>query len=147
MRKYNICVLGGTGFVGKQLVSRLAGEGHQVRVLTRRRERHKELLVLPTVELFQCDIHNEHVLKQNFKGQDVIINLVGILNESGHKGRGFQKAHVQLAQKLVQACEHNKISRLLHMSALNATAKSALAIIYTARARPMSWYTMSTACR
>ena len=123
MKKYNICVLGGTGFFGQHLISRLAGEGHQIRVLTRRRERHRELLVLPTVDLIQADIHNESVLKKYFAGQDVIINLVGILNESCHNGKGFQKAHVQLTQKLVQACETNGVSRVLHMSALNATPK------------------------
>lgn len=123
MKKYKICILGGTGFVGKHLVSRLAAEGHQIRVLTRHRERHRDLLVLPTVELIQGDIHNESVLKKYFAGQDVIINLVGILNESCHNGKGFQKAHVQLVQKVVQGCEANGVSRLLHMSALNATAK------------------------
>mgnify|MGYP001117858752 CR=1 FL=1 len=123
MKTYNICVLGGTGFVGKHLISRLAAEGHQVRVLTRHRERHRDLLVLPTVSLISANIHNQNELSKNFAGQDVVINLVGILNESDHKGRGFQKAHVQLAQKVVQACESNKISRLLHMSALNANAK------------------------
>ena len=123
MKTFKICVLGGTGFVGKHLVSRLAAEGHHIRVLTRHRERHRELLVLPTLELIQADIHNETVLKKQFAGQDVIINLVGILNEKKHNGTGFQKAHVQLAQKVVQACEANKITRLLHMSALNASAK------------------------
>ncbi len=123
MKKYKICVLGGTGFVGKHLVSRLAGEGHYVRVLARHRERHRDLLVLPTVELIQANIHNESVLKKYFAGQDVIINLVGILNETCHSGKGFQRAHVQLVQKIIQACEANKVSRLLHMSALNANSK------------------------
>jgi len=123
MKKYKICVLGGTGFVGKHLVNRLAGEGHQVCVITRHRERHRDLLVLPSVEVVQGDIHNDSVLKKYFAGQDVIINLVGILNETGHNGKGFQKAHVQLAQKVVQACEASGVSRVLHMSALNATAK------------------------
>ena len=123
MKKYRICVLGGTGFVGKHLLSRLAAEGHQLKVLTRQRERHRDLLVLPTLELVQGDIHNESFLKKHFARQDVVINLVGILNESGHSGRGFQKAHVQLTQKVVQACEANGVKRVLHMSALNATAK------------------------
>ena len=38
--KRRICILGGTGFVGRHLITRLAGEGHYVKVLTRRRERH-----------------------------------------------------------------------------------------------------------
>lgn len=63
------------------------------------------------------------MLKKYFAEQDVIINLVGILNESCHNGKGFQKAHVQLAQKVVTACEATGVSRLLHMSALNATPK------------------------
>ena len=123
MKNYKICVLGGTGFVGKYLVSRLASEGHSIRVLTRHRERHRDLLVLPGVELIQADIHNDTVLKKYFVDQDVIVNLVGILNESSHNGKGFQKAHVQLAQKVVQACEASSVKRLLHMSALNATPK------------------------
>lgn len=123
MKKYNICILGGTGFVGKHLIHRLAARGHQIRVLTRHRERHRDLLVMPTVKLVQADIHNENVLRKEFSGQEVIINLVGILNERGHNGKGFQKAHVQLAQKVIQACESNSIKRLLHMSALNASAK------------------------
>jgi NADH dehydrogenase len=123
MKTYRICVLGGTGFVGKHLLNRLVAEGHHTRVLTHHRERHRDLLVLPTLSLIQADIHNESELKKHLAGQDVVINLVGILNESGHKGKGFQQAHVQLAQKVVQACEANHIQRLLHMSALNATPK------------------------
>lgn len=123
MKKYRICILGGSGFVGKHLLSRLAAEGHSLTVLTRHRERHRDLLVLPTLELIQADIHNENVLRKYFTRQDVVINLVGILNEANHNGKGFQKAHVQLAQKVVQACEANGVKRILHMSALNATAK------------------------
>ncbi len=48
MQIRNVCVLGGTGFVGRHVVRRLAERGIQVRVPTRRRERSKELLVLPT---------------------------------------------------------------------------------------------------
>src|SRR5690606_20147573 len=46
-----ICVLGGTGFVGRHLVARLAAEDRQLTLLSRRIEHHKDLLVLPNVEL------------------------------------------------------------------------------------------------
>ncbi|MDH5180625.1 MAG: complex I NDUFA9 subunit family protein [Gammaproteobacteria bacterium] len=121
-KKLNICVLGGTGFVGRHLTAKLCSDGHHVRILTRHRERHRALLVLPTVQLVQADIQNESELAKHFAGQDVVINLVGILNEPGRKGKGFQQAHVELTQKVVQACEKNRVTRLLHMSALNATA-------------------------
>ena len=55
MYKHTLCVLGGTGFVGRHLVRRLHDEGHTVRVLTRRRERHRELLVLPRVTVDEVD--------------------------------------------------------------------------------------------
>lgn len=123
MKQHTICIVGGSGFVGHHLAARLVEEGHTVRVLTRRRERHRDLLVLPTLELLECRVHDEEALKEAFSGCDVVINLVGILNERGHNGRGFRRAHVDLSQKVVTACRANGIRRLLHMSALGADAR------------------------
>ena len=122
MKIRTLCVLGGTGFVGRALVQRLAGEGRQARVLTRYRERHRALLVLPTLELVQADVHDPQTLVEHFRGCDAVVNLVGILNEKGHDGRGFWTAHVELARKVVEACRGAGVRRLLHMSALNADA-------------------------
>jgi len=124
MRTHSICVLGGTGFIGSWLVSRLARDGHRIRVLTRRRERHRELLVLPTVEVIDADVHDPAQLNRHFEGRDAVINLVGILNEKGDNGQGFRRAHVELAQKVVDACRATGVRRLLHMSALHADAKA-----------------------
>ncbi len=118
--KHQICVLGGTGFVGRHLVSALAAEGHSVRVLTRHPERHRDLLVLPTVELVSADVHDLRQLKKLFAGHDTVINLVGILNEKRDNGKGFYHVHVELAEKIIEACRSQGIRRLLHMSALNA---------------------------
>lgn len=117
-----VCVLGGTGFVGQAVVRQLVKAGYQVKVLTRNRERHRELLVLPPVELVNADIHERSTLKKQFADVQAVINLVGILNELDHKMRGFQTVHVKLARLLVDACQANKVTRLLHMSALNANA-------------------------
>jgi NADH dehydrogenase len=122
MPKPTICILGGTGFVGTQLASRLIHEGYPVKILTRRREANRHLLILPDIQLIETDIHQQGSLTQQLAGVDVVINLVGILNESGNKGEGFRLAHVELARKVIQACEHNGVKRLLHMSALNADA-------------------------
>lgn len=118
--KHQICVLGGTGFVGDWVVSALAAQGHRVRVLTRHRERHRNLLVLPTVEVFSADAHDSQQLKQYFTDQDTVINLIGILNEQRDNGKGFYHVHVELAQKVIEACQAQGVKRLLHMSALNA---------------------------
>lgn len=119
----NICVLGGTGFVGEQIVEQLAVRGHHVRVLSRHRERNRDLLVLPTVEIVSADIHNGQVLKEQFTGQDVVINLVGILNVFGKNN--FEKVHTDLARKVGDACQLKHVPRLLHMSALKANANNA----------------------
>jgi NADH dehydrogenase len=134
MKNQNICVLGGAGFVGTQLVSQLAAAGKNVKVLTRRREQSKELILLPTVEVVEADVHDEQVLLREFRGMDAVINLVGILHEitvsrddlpSARRG-DFQRVHIELPRKVVHACAQAGVHRLLHMSALGAepTARS-----------------------
>ena len=119
----NICVLGGTGFVGRQIVEQLAVRGHRVKVLSRHRERNRDLLVLPTVQIVSADIHIGQVLKEQFENQDVVINLVGILNVIGKNN--FEKVHTDLATKVGEACTLKQVPRLLHMSALKANANNA----------------------
>ena len=119
-----ICVLGGTGFVGRHMCARLARDGHNLRVLTRYREQHRHLLVLPTVNTVQGDIHDEAFLERAFDGCDAVINLVGILNEKGRSGQGFEKAHADLTRKVLRTCKETGIRRLLQMSALKADAEN-----------------------
>jgi len=122
MRK--IAIIGGTGFVGQHIASVLAKKGYwQIKILTRRREDKRHLLVLPTAEVITTDLYNQDALNKQLKDCDTVINLVGILNERGHDGEGFYKAHVELAEKVIEACQVNGIKRLLHMSALNADAE------------------------
>lgn len=118
--KRRICMVGGTGFVGRQLVARLADEGHYVKVLARHRERHRDLLVLPTVHVVEADVRDEATLLREFRSMDVVINLVGILNESGRAR--FRDIHVELPRRIMVACRKTNIKRLLHMSALGADA-------------------------
>lgn len=118
--KHRICVLGGTGFFGHHLVARLARDGHDIKVLSRRRERHRELLVLPTVQVVDADVRDEATLVREFRGMDTVINLVGILNES--RRARFRDVHVELPRRVMAACRKNNIKRLLHMSALHADA-------------------------
>ena len=123
MLKYkNICILGGSGFVGQHIVSKLSKSPVNIKVISRHRERHRDLLVMSNVKVVSADVHDPQVLKDNFVGQDAVINLVGILNSSGKQT--FQHAHIDLAKKVVEACQMKGVTRLLHMSALNANPET-----------------------
>ena len=116
-----MCVLGGSGFVGRHLIGKLVKLGYFVKVPSRDRERHRELLVLPTVSVNTTDIYNTDELNEQLSGVDIVINLVGILNQGG-RNNSFKETHVELTRNIVSACQKNGITRLLHMSALNADA-------------------------
>ena len=118
---HRICVLGGTGFVGTEIVERLAADQHRVLVPTRNVENGRHLKVLPTVTLVAADVHDPAALERLFEGQDTVVNLVGILNESGHSGHGFDAAHRELTRKVVAACRSAGVGRLLQMSAVKAS--------------------------
>ncbi len=115
-----IVLLGATGFVGRHLLPELASAGHQCLVLCRYPPACRDLALIPAVELKQADVHDAAVLKKQLEGADAVINLVGILNESGRKGKEFHQVHVELTEKIIAACRETGVRRLLQLSALNA---------------------------
>lgn len=121
-----VCVLGGTGFIGREIVARLGAAGHAVKVLTRNPAQHRELKVLPSVRLVRTDVHDEARLADEFEDCEVVINLVGILNESSFgrgSGQQFRRVHTELPQKCVRASRVAGVRRYLHMSGLRADAQ------------------------
>jgi nucleoside-diphosphate-sugar epimerase len=124
MTKGSVCIVGGTGFVGHAIATQLCEAGYQVTIISRHRERHRDLLVLPTVRVINGDIFDYAFLAHEFEGKDVVINLVGILNEGRAWTQKFHIAHIQLTEILIEACRMAKVGRLLHMSALHATEQA-----------------------
>ena len=122
-RPLTICIAGGTGFVGQELISRLMSAGHELRVLTRASSHAIDLMPLPSVELAVGDVYHPEFLRRSLDGCDVVINLVGILNERGFRGAGFRRAHVEFTAGLLRAMRQLRVPRLLQMSALNADAE------------------------
>lgn len=120
MKRQRIVILGGTGFVGSHLVPRLHADGHVITVLSRNREKHRELAVLPRASVVSTDVYDPDALRMQLSGADVLINLVGILNEHGSDGSGFRKAHVELTETAIAACQATGVARILQMSALRA---------------------------
>ena len=113
-----LLLLGGSGFIGKQLAFALANRGWKVTVPSRRPHRNRSLLVHPNISLIQANIIDPDGLKELCQGQQALINLVGILHER-RKG-DFRRFHVDFIKSVVEACSQAGIKRLLHVSALGA---------------------------
>ena len=114
-----VCILGGTGFVGRHLTNRLCQSGIQCVIPSRNPQRHRHLALAGQVKLVVVDPSDTKQLADCFSGCEAVINLVGILNEQGANQR-FHDAHVALSDRVVEACKQAGVWRLLHMSALNA---------------------------
>ncbi len=118
-RMERVCLVGGSGFVGRHIAERLAARGVQVVIPTRNRERAKpDLIVLPGVELVGADVNDPAVLARLVNGCDAVVNLVGLLHES--RTGDFRRAHVVLTEQCIEACRQQGVGRYLHMSALGA---------------------------
>ena len=120
MNAPRIVVFGGTGFVGRRLVVELVRRGFQVTVPSRNRDLRRELFPLPGARVVCADVHSGASQRELLEGASAAINLIGILNERGRDGRGFQRAHVEFTRSLIASCRASGLRRLLQMSALNA---------------------------
>ncbi|HWL73076.1 MAG TPA: complex I NDUFA9 subunit family protein [Burkholderiaceae bacterium] len=125
MQHSNILVIGGAGFIGRHIVSRLTARGLRVTVPTRRRARARHLIMLPTIDVVECDVHDDVVLSQLIQDKDAVVNLIGVLH--GSRGRSdscygpeFAKAHVELPRRIVAMCGKHGVRRMLHMSSMGA---------------------------
>lgn len=124
MKVREVLLIGGSGFVGSAIANRLSENGVRVRIPTRRRERARDLLLLPTAEVIEADVHDPAVLARLMRGVDAVISLVGILHSRPGTpyGPDFAHAHVDLPEKIVAACRETGVTRLVHISALGAAA-------------------------
>jgi len=117
-----VLVLGGTGFVGRHVCEQLNRLGIRATVPTRRAVNAKQVQTLPMVDVLEANIHNAAALEQLVAGHDAVVNLVAILHGSP---RQFDAVHVQLPKLLAQAMAKQGVKRLLHVSALGASADAA----------------------
>ena len=118
-------VFGGSGFIGRHLVQRLAAEGWRVRVAVRDPEGASFLKPLgdvgQIVPVF-ADVTKEASVTAAVQGAELVVNLVGILFERGKKS--FKAIHEDGAGRIAAAAKAAGAKRLIHVSALGADAAS-----------------------
>ena len=69
MEPRRVCVVGGSGFVGRHLVERLCAERYLVRVPAHRRENAKALILLPTVDVVDANVHDPEAMEVAREGR------------------------------------------------------------------------------
>ena len=114
-----ILLLGGSGFVGTAVAEQLVARGYFVTVPTRLLKRAKHLLMLPTIDIVEADIHDEITLLNLAQQHDAVINLVGILHGD------FEREHAAFPKRVAEICVKAGVPRLIQMSALNADINGA----------------------
>lgn len=125
MTRRVITVFGGSGFIGRHLVRRLAADGWLVRVAVRdpvAAEFLRPMGDVGQINPIRADVTDAEAVRIAVQGADAVINLVGILVERG-KG-GFDRVHRQGAEIVARAAREAGVSRLVHMSALGADRAS-----------------------
>ena len=132
MSRQVVTVFGGSGFVGRHLVHKLAATGAEIRVAVRDVE--AAMFLKPAgnvgqIVLWQTDVTKPDQVATAVAGADVVINLIGILYERGQ--RSFQRMHVDVAGSIAKAAADAGAKRLLHMSALGADPASPAAYART----------------
>ncbi|MGE4221183.1 MAG: complex I NDUFA9 subunit family protein [Alphaproteobacteria bacterium] len=120
-----ITVFGGSGFIGRQVVQRLAARGAQVRVAVRRPD--SALFLKPMGDVgqvtpVQANIRNADSVRAAVAGATGVVNLVGVLAPSGRQN--FETIHAQGAALIADAARTAGAKRVVHVSALGAAAES-----------------------
>lgn len=114
-----VTVFGGTGFVGRYVVSRLAAAGASVRVVTRHPQRAYFLKTHGSVGQI-VGIRGEYgsaaQIERLVSGSDIVVNCLGILFEKGKNT--FARLHTEYPAWIGQACAATKVRTLIHISAL-----------------------------
>jgi uncharacterized protein YbjT (DUF2867 family) len=121
-----VTVFGGSGFVGRHVVRALLKRGWRVRVAVRRPDlagHLQPLGVVGQVHAVQANLRYPESVARAVKGADAVVNLVGILMESGKQS--FDAVQGEGARVIAEACSHEGIGNLVHMSAIGADEGSA----------------------
>ncbi|NIJ40732.1 NADH dehydrogenase [Parvibaculum indicum] len=120
-----IAIFGASGFLGRHIVQNLAARGYRIRAAVRRPNEAmflRPMGAVGQVEPFQANVRDDASVEAAIRGADAVINLVGILSESGKQT--FQSVQSEGAVRVARAAKAAGISVFVQMSALGADAES-----------------------
>ena len=121
-----VTIFGGSGFIGRHLVRALADRGWRIRVAVRRPDlagHLQPLGIVGQVQAVQANIRNAASVARAVEGADAVVNLVGILAESGRQTFGAVQANGP--RVVAEAAAKAGIANLVHLSAIGADKNAA----------------------
>ncbi len=121
MEQQRVTVFGGSGFIGRYVVERLADQGAVVTVAVRDPEKAKFLRPLGQVGQvtpIAVNVRDAAAVARAVDGADAVVNLVGILFKRGRQN--FAAVHVDAPAMIARACAEAGVKRLVHVSAIGA---------------------------
>lgn len=129
----NVIIFGGSGFLGSYIVKELAAAGHVITIFARDSEKANALKLcgnlgqiitikedILTILPDNGDINKGSRLDKYIKGQDIIINLIGVLTNNEKYGRNYtvEDINYKAAALIAKSAKNNNIEKLIHFSAL-----------------------------
>ena len=120
-----VTVFGGSGFVGRYIVRRLAKAGYRVRVAVRRP--NEALFLKPygtvgQVEPILCNIRNDASVAAALHGAGAVINCVGTFDKGGVNN--FEAVQVQAPRRIARLAREHGVGQMVHISSLSANEDS-----------------------
>jgi uncharacterized protein YbjT (DUF2867 family) len=125
MKPSLVAVFGGSGFLGRYAVQALAKAGYRIRVGVRRPNLGNYLVPMGHVgqiQMVKANIANPEQVASVIRGADVVINLVGIMQQHGRQR--FQRIHRDAPEALAKAAMNAGAHTFVHVSALGVSQSS-----------------------
>ncbi len=125
MRTRRTAVLGGSGFIGRYVVQRLAARGDVIPVGCRHAEDAKFLMThgnVGQIAAVNVSIDDEQLLPAFLAGNEALVNCVGILRETGTQS--FERVHHLGPARMARFAREAGVERLVHVSAIGADPRS-----------------------
>ncbi len=122
-----VTVFGGSGFLGREIVRRLAAAGVSVRVAVRRPPESQRGGAPGIVECVRADVCDADSVRAAVADAGAVVNAVGLYVERGDAR--FEAVHVDGAGRVARESAHAGATRLVHVSGIGADAASASAYV------------------
>ncbi|KAJ3127649.1 hypothetical protein HK098_005994 [Nowakowskiella sp. JEL0407] len=136
MTSRKITIIGGTGFLGKQIALNFAATNSIISVASRKPKLPHELPAWiadnsTRIHPIYADVTDPSSLSNAIKNSEIVVNLVGIMHESkikpvsgDLKNYTFENCQLKGAENVARACKENGVKGLVHMSAIGADPAS-----------------------